>query len=77
MILLHRIGHGHGEFVLNPDLVCTIEANPDTTISLTTGLKLVVAETVAEVIAEVRSWRAEVMAEALVQTKASRHLVAR
>ena len=77
MILLHRIGHGHAEFVLNPDLVYSVEANPDTTLSLTTGLKLVVSETVEEVVAAVLAWRAAVMAEALAQTKASRRLAAR
>jgi flagellar protein FlbD len=71
MILLHRLGHGHGEFVLNPDLMQTVEANPDTTISLTTGLKLVVAEPVEEVVAAVRAWRASVMADAFAPHNAS------
>jgi flagellar protein FlbD len=76
MILLHRIGPGRPEFALNPDLVATIESNPDTTISLTTGLRLVVGETVEEVIAAVLAWRAAVMAEGLTQTNASRRLAA-
>lgn len=71
MITLHRIGHDHGRFLLNPDLVLTIEATPDTTISLTTGLKLVVAETVEEVVTEIREWRSGVLADALGRTNAS------
>jgi flagellar protein FlbD len=76
MILLHRLGHGNAEFALNPDLVSTIEANPDTTIALTTGLRLVVGETVEEVIAAVLAWRADVMAEGLERSNASRRLAA-
>jgi flagellar protein FlbD len=74
MILLHRIGHGHVEFALNPDLVSTVEANPDTTIALTTGLRLVVSESVEEVIAAVLAWRADVMAAGLTRSNASRRL---
>jgi flagellar protein FlbD len=44
MITLHRLGHQVEEFHLNPDLIMTIEANPDTVIALTTGAKVVVAE---------------------------------
>jgi flagellar protein FlbD len=70
MIELHRLG-APGAFHLNPDLVVFVEANPDTTIRLTTGAKVVVSESVEAVVAAVRSWRASVMAGALVRTNAS------
>lgn len=42
--------HLKGEkIVLNADLIETLEATPDTVITLTTGKKLVVRETVQEV----------------------------
>jgi len=71
MIELHRLGaHGTG-FHLNPDLVVTVEANPDTTIALTTGGKVVVGESVEAVVAAIRDWRAGILAGAFVRTKPS------
>ena len=47
MIKLTKLG---GEtFVLNAELICYIEARPDTFITLTTGERLVVAEPMDEV----------------------------
>jgi flagellar protein FlbD len=60
MIQLHRIGHGHEPFQLNPDLIVTVEAHPDTVITLATGTKIVVGETPEEVAAEVRDWRVSI-----------------
>jgi flagellar protein FlbD len=57
MIQLHRLGRDRAPFHLNPDLIATIEANPDTVIHLVTGVNLVVLESPEEVVAEVRSWR--------------------
>lgn len=37
------------EFLLNPTLIETVEATPDTVISLTTGKKLVIRESVEQV----------------------------
>jgi uncharacterized protein YlzI (FlbEa/FlbD family) len=65
MITLHRLGHAAERFHLNPDLIVTIEANPDTVITLTTGTKIVVAETPERVAAEVRDCRAEILARAV------------
>ena len=65
MITLHRLGHRHEPFLLNPDLIATVEAHPDTVISLTTGARLVVGESPAEVAAEIRAWRAGILADAL------------
>jgi flagellar protein FlbD len=61
MILLHRLGHQAEEFHLNPDLIVTVEANPDTVITLTTGTKIVVAETPERVTDEIRAYRIEVL----------------
>lgn len=65
MISLHRIGHQAEEFYLNPDLIVTVEANPDTVITLTTGTKVVVAESPDRVVAEIRSYRVDVLSGAL------------
>ena len=43
--------------VLNADLIETIEATPDTVISLTTGQKLVVLEPAEEVVRRVLEFR--------------------
>ena len=65
MIQLHRLG-AHGEPVwLNPDLIATMEAHPDTVVALTTGTKVVVSERVEEVIARVREWRVAIARGAL------------
>ena len=65
MITLHRLGHRHEPFLLNPDLIATIEAHPDTVVTLTTGARLVVGETPAQITAEIRAWRAGVLSDAL------------
>ena len=71
MIELHRLGT-HGEPVwLNPDLIATMEAHPDTVVVLTTGTKVVVAESVEEVVARVRAWRVGVARGALAPAQAA------
>ena len=70
MITLHRLGHRDEPFMLNPDLVATVEAHPDTVITLTTHARIVVAETPAEVAAEIRAWRAGILSDALHQPEA-------
>ena len=65
MIELHRLGARSERFWLNPDLVCTIEAHPDTVLALTTGAKVMVGETVVEVVARIRAWRVEVLGRAV------------
>jgi flagellar protein FlbD len=65
VIVLHRLGHNADEFLLNPDLILTVEANPDTVVTLTSGVKVLVAESPARVEREVRAWRAGVLADAL------------
>jgi flagellar protein FlbD len=62
MIPVHRISQPDHELYVNPELIQTVEANPDTVISLTNGSKFVVAETPAEVVRLVRDWRAGIVA---------------
>ena len=61
MIRLHKLGRDPQPFHLNPDLVLTVEAHPDTVVTLTTGSRLVVTETPEEVVDAVRHWRASVL----------------
>jgi flagellar protein FlbD len=65
MITLHRLGHQVERFQLNPDLIVTVEANPDTTITLTTGAKIVVAEPPEKVTGDMQRHRVEVLAGAM------------
>jgi uncharacterized protein YlzI (FlbEa/FlbD family) len=65
MITLHRLGHQVEAFHLNPELIMTVEANPDTVITLTSGVKIVVAEPPERVVADVRGYRIDVLAGAL------------
>lgn len=49
------------EFVLNSDLIETITENPDTTILLTTGKRMIVRETQKEVIDKVAEFKRRTM----------------
>ena len=65
MIRLHRLGHLAEPFSLNPDLIVTVQAQPDTHIVLSTGTSLLVCETPDEVTDAVRRWRTLILSEAL------------
>jgi flagellar protein FlbD len=65
VIVLHRLGHEGGELSLNPDLIVTIEAHPDSVITLSTGTKMVVTETLEEITDAVREWRVGILGAAL------------
>lgn len=67
MILVHRL-KGEPLFI-NADLIETIEATPDTVISLADGRKVVVAEPPEEIVERARLYRASV----LVATDELRH----
>ncbi|KPU28212.1 hypothetical protein TR13x_02425 [Caloranaerobacter sp. TR13] len=58
MVILKRINGK--EFVLNSDLIEFIEATPDTIVTLTNGKKIVVKETVEEVIDKVINYKREI-----------------
>lgn len=55
MIEVTRI-NGH-QLVINADLIEFVEAIPDTIVSLTTGKKIVVRESVEEIIERVASFK--------------------
>jgi uncharacterized protein YlzI (FlbEa/FlbD family) len=61
VIRLHRLGHREEDFLLNPDLILSIEATPDTVVTLTTHTKLIVLERPEEVVDLVRAWRASIL----------------
>ncbi|MFN7994712.1 MAG: flagellar FlbD family protein [Bryobacteraceae bacterium] len=63
MIDLTRLNHR--KLVLNADLIETIEATPDTVISLTTGQKLVVLEPLEEIVRRVIAFRRAIFSELL------------
>ena len=56
MIELHH-GREKRPLLVNSDLVETVEATPDTVVTLTTGKKLIVLETPAEIVALVVEFR--------------------
>jgi len=64
MIVLHRLTHPEQPFHLNPDLILTVEATPDTVISLETAAKFVVLETPEEIVGLIRDWKASIVARA-------------
>ncbi|GIV16465.1 MAG: flagellar protein FlbD [Armatimonadota bacterium] len=55
MIKVTRLDHS--ELVVNAELIETIEATPDTVITLTSGKKLVVSEDVEEIVRRVLEYR--------------------
>ena len=59
MILLTRLNGP--QFALNPDLIERAEATPDTVLTLCDGHKVLVAESVQELIDLVREYRASVL----------------
>jgi flagellar protein FlbD len=59
MIELHRLGQPE-PFHLNPDLIVTVEAHPDSVITLATGTKVVVGESPEDIAGLVREWRVSI-----------------
>lgn len=62
MIILTRLGGR--EMAVNPDLIERADANPDTVITMADGHKLVVAESLTELVTRVRHWKASVASDA-------------
>jgi flagellar protein FlbD len=62
MIVLTRLNGP--AFALNPDLIERVDANPDTVVTLVSGTKYVVAESLEDLVARVREFRGEVIAAA-------------
>jgi len=65
MIELHKLSTSREPFHLNVDLIERIDASPDCHVSLTTGQRIAVTESVDEVVRKIRDWRVDVMARAL------------
>ena len=62
MILVHRL---RGEAVwLNPDLIESVEATPDTVVTLVDGRRAVVSDPVDEVVQRILRFRASVLVTA-------------
>ena len=60
-----RVTRLNGEqFALNPDLIERVEGHPDTVVFLVDGTKYIVRESVEEVLAEIREYRASILATA-------------
>ncbi|MDR7865463.1 MAG: flagellar FlbD family protein [Sporomusaceae bacterium] len=60
MIKLTKFKSHDHDFVLNAELIETIEETPDTVITLTNGKKLIVAEGMNEVVRRVMDYRREI-----------------
>ncbi len=58
MIKLSRL-NGQ-ELVINAELIELIEAKPDTIITLTTGEKFIVRDSIADIIAKVKHYKREI-----------------
>lgn len=55
--MIHLTRLNHAPFVLNSDLIETIESTPDTIITLTNTQKVIVLESVEEIVQRVVSFR--------------------
>lgn len=55
MIIVTKINDS--EIVINPELIEIMQETPDTTITLTTGRKLIVKEPVDEIIDKIKKYK--------------------
>jgi uncharacterized protein YlzI (FlbEa/FlbD family) len=60
MIVLHRLGHAAEPFHLNCDLIVTVEACPDTVVTLATGARILVCEDPESIARAVLRWKSDV-----------------
>ncbi len=65
MIVLHRLAHEAEPFHLNPDLIVTAEACPDTVVTLATGARILVCEDPETITRAILRWKADVRRAAL------------
>ena len=63
VIELHRL-HGNGTFLVNPDLVETVEACPDTVVLMVNKHRYIVQDSVEDVIERIIEFRARIAAAA-------------
>ena len=62
MIMLSRLNGA--PFALNPDLIERAEATPDTVLTLCDGAKVLIAESVEELVERVREYRSSIISRA-------------
>ena len=62
MIVVPRLNGGM--FGVNPDLIQRVDSTPDTILTLIDGTKLILAESMDEVIARINEYRARILARA-------------
>ena len=74
MIAVTRLGGA--EVVINADLIVTVEKTPDTVITLTTGDRIMVRESVEEVVARAADFRYRVLQGPGVRADARDHAAA-
>jgi flagellar protein FlbD len=74
MIPVTRLGGA--EVVINADLIVTVEKTPDTVITLTTGDRIMVRESVEEVVARATTFRHRVLQGPGVRADARDHAAA-
>ncbi|NMB74022.1 MAG: flagellar FlbD family protein [Myxococcales bacterium] len=60
--MIHLTRLGHHDFVLNSELILTVESTPDTVVTLMNGVKYMVEEPVDEVVRRVIAYRRAVHA---------------
>ncbi|HWI07864.1 MAG TPA: flagellar FlbD family protein [Solirubrobacteraceae bacterium] len=60
MIVLHRLGHAAEPFHLNSDLIVTVEACPDTVVTLATGARILVCEDPQQIARAILRWKADI-----------------
>jgi flagellar protein FlbD len=65
MIVLHRLGHAAEPFHLNCDLIVTVEACPDTVVTLATGARILVCESPDEIARATLRWKSDIRRGAL------------
>lgn len=75
MIAVHRLTHPEQPLHLNSDMIVSIEATPDTVITLTTEEKLVVIETPEELTDLICDWKSRVLSRALANPQPPRLVV--
>jgi flagellar protein FlbD len=74
MIAVTRLGGA--ELVINADLIITVEKTPDTVITLTTGDRIMVRESVEEIVARAAAFRYRVLQGPGVRADARDHAAA-
>jgi flagellar protein FlbD len=61
MIHVTRLGRAEDDLVINAELIETVEAKPDTVITLTTGHKVIVQESVELVVERVIAYKRAIL----------------